>query len=90
MEKYNETLRWLFSKLPMYQRKGPTAYRPGLDSMHKLDKHLKHPHREFKSIHIGGTNGKGSTAHIIASVLQEAGFKTGLYSSPHLLDFNEV
>ena len=89
MEKYNETLQWLFSKLPMYQRKGSIAYRPGLDAMHKLDKHLKHPHREFKSIHIGGTNGKGSTAHIIASVLQEAGFKTGLYSSPHLLDFRE-
>ena len=89
MEKYNETLQWLFSKLPMYQRKGSIAYRPGLDAMYKLDKHLNHPHREFKSIHIGGTNGKGSTAHIIASVLQEAGFKTGLYSSPHLLDFRE-
>ena len=89
MEKYNETSKWLFSKLPMYQREGSTAYRQGLDAMHKLDKHLKHPHREFKSIHIGGTNGKGSTAHIIASVLQEAGFKTGLYSSPHLLDFRE-
>ena len=61
----------------------------GLDEIHKLDKHLNHPHREFKSIHIGGTNGKGSTAHIIASVLQEAGFKTGLYSSPHLLDLQE-
>ena len=79
----------MFSKLPMYQRKGATAYRPGLDAMKKLDKHIGKPHKSFKSIHIGGTNGKGSTAHMIASVIQTAGYKTGLYTSPHLLDFRE-
>ena len=77
------------TKLPMYQRQGSTAYRQGLDAMHRLDRYLKHPHKKFKSIHIGGTNGKGSTAHMIASVFQSAGYRTGLYSSPHLLDFRE-
>ena len=89
MKSYQETIMWMFSKLPMYQRKGATAYRPGLDAMKKLDKHIGKPHKSFKSIHIGGTNGKGSTAHMIASVIQTAGYKTGLYTSPHLLDFRE-
>jgi len=80
---------WMFSKLPMYQRKGPAAYRPGLDAMKKLDKQIGKPHGSFKSIHIAGTNGKGSTAHMIASIVQTAGYKTGLYTSPHLLDFRE-
>jgi len=80
---------WMFSKLPMYQRKGPAAYRPGLDAMKKLDKQIGKPHGSFKSIHIAGTNGKGSTAHMMASVIQTAGYKTGLYTSPHLLDFRE-
>ena len=80
---------WMFSKLPMYQRKGPAAYRPGLDAMRKLDKQIGKPHGSFKSIHIAGTNGKGSTAHMIASIVQTAGYKTGLYTSPHLLDFRE-
>lgn len=79
----------MFSKLPMYQRKGPAAYRPGLDAMKKLDKQIGKPHGSFKSIHIAGTNGKGSTAHMMASVIQTAGYKTGLYTSPHLLDFRE-
>ena len=79
----------MFSKLPMYQRKGPAAYRPGLDAMKKLDKQIGKPHGSFKSIHIAGTNGKGSTAHMIASIVQTAGYKTGLYTSPHLLDFRE-
>ena len=89
LKKYNDTLQWLTTKLPIYQRQGSAAYREGLDAMHRLDRYLKHPHKKFKSIHIGGTNGKGSTAHMIASVFQSAGYRTGLYSSPHLLDFRE-
>ena len=79
----------MFSKLPMYQRQGAAAYRSGLDKIKLLDLYLGHPHKNFKSIHIAGTNGKGSTSHIIASILQTAGYKTGLYTSPHLLDFKE-
>lgn len=89
MKTYQDTLEWMFSKLPMYQRKGAAAYRPGLQTMEQLDVYLQAPHKSFKSIHIAGTNGKGSTAHMIASVLQTAGFKTALYTSPHLLDFRE-
>ena len=89
MDTYQETIKWMFSRLPMYQRKGAAAYRPGLDSMEKLDRHLGEPHKTFKSIHIAGTNGKGSTAHMMASVIHTAGYKTGLYTSPHLLDFRE-
>ena len=89
MNSYKETLKWLFSKLPMYQRQGAAAYRSGLDSIKRLDTYLGHPHKSFKSIHIAGTNGKGSTSHMIASVMQTAGYKTGLYTSPHLLDFKE-
>lgn len=89
MNTYKETLKWMFSKLPMYQRQGPAAYRSGLDSIKLLDRYLGHPHKNFKSIHIAGTNGKGSTSHMIASILQTAGYKTGLYTSPHLLDFKE-
>ena len=89
METYQETIAWMFSKLPMFQRKGAAAYRPGLEAMQKLDQYLGNPHQAYPCIHIGGTNGKGSTAHMMASVLQTAGFKTGLYTSPHLLDFRE-
>ena len=89
METYQETIAWMFSKLPMFQRKGAAAYRPGLDAMQQLDQYLGNPHQAYPCIHIGGTNGKGSTAHMMASVLQTAGFKTGLYTSPHLLDFRE-
>jgi len=89
LKSYQETIMWMFSKLPMYQRKGAAAYRPGLDAMKKLDKQIGKPHGSFKSIHIAGTNGKGSTAHMIASIVQTAGYKTGLYTSPHLLDFRE-
>ena len=73
----------------MYQRIGEAAYRPGLEAMEALDVYLHYPHKDLKCIHIAGTNGKGSTAHMMASVLQEAGYKTGLYTSPHLLDFRE-
>jgi dihydrofolate synthase/folylpolyglutamate synthase len=79
----------MFSKLPMYQKVGGSAYRPGLERILAMDTHLEHPHRTFKSIHVAGTNGKGSTSHILASVLQSAGYKVGLYTSPHLLDFRE-
>ncbi len=87
--KYNETLEWLYSQLPLFSRIGAAAYKPGLDNTLALDKLFGHPHRRFKSIHIGGTNGKGSTSHLLASILQSAGYKTGLYTSPHLVDFRE-
>lgn len=89
MESYQETLDWMFSRLPMFQRQGLAAYRPGLEAMEELDGYLKYPHRSFRSIHVGGTNGKGSTSHMIASVLQSAGYRVGLYTSPHLLSFRE-
>ena len=89
MKTYQETLDWMFSKLPMYQREGKAAYKPGMGSMLNLDAYLGKPHKFFKSIHVAGTNGKGSTSHMIASVLQSAGYKVGLYTSPHLLDFRE-
>lgn len=86
---YQETLNWLFSQLPMYQREGQAAYKANLDNTLQLDKHFQHPHRQFKTIHVAGTNGKGSVSHMLASILQEAGYKTGLYTSPHLKDFRE-
>lgn len=89
MKSYQDTLDWMFSKLPMYQKVGGSAYRPGLERILAMDTHLEHPHRTFKSIHVAGTNGKGSTSHILASVLQSAGYKVGLYTSPHLFDFRE-
>ena len=86
---YNQTLAWLFKRLPMYQRVGAPAMRLGLDQMKSLSVALGNPHRSLKCIHIAGTNGKGSTAHMLASVLQTAGYKVGLYTSPHLHDFRE-
>lgn len=86
---YSQTLEYLFNSLPMFQRQGKAAYKANLDSTYALDKHFGYPHRQFKSIHIAGTNGKGSVSHMLASVLQEAGYKTGLYTSPHLKDFRE-
>jgi dihydrofolate synthase/folylpolyglutamate synthase len=86
---YKDTLNYLFSQLPMYQRSGAAAYKKDIGNIIKACEILENPHYKFKSIHIAGTNGKGSTAHMIASVLQEAGFKTGLYTSPHLQDFRE-
>ncbi len=86
---YNETIEWMFGLLPMYQHQGKTAYKKDLTNIHKLSLHLGEPHKQFKSIHIAGTNGKGSVSHMLASVLQEAGYKTGLYTSPHLKDFRE-
>ena len=86
---YKETLDFLYAQLPMYQRIGSAAYKADLKNTIALMKALGNPENKFKSIHVGGTNGKGSTAHMIASVLQEAGYKTGLYTSPHLIDFRE-
>lgn len=86
---YQETIEWLFHRLPMYQRQGSVAFSPGLENIKTLSFYLGEPQKKFKSVHIGGTNGKGSTAHILASIFQEAGYKTGIYSSPHLKDFRE-
>ena len=86
---YQETLHYLFSQLPMYQRIGAAAYKVDLNNTHQLCELLDHPERNFKSIHVAGTNGKGSTSHMLASVLQEAGYSVGLYTSPHLKDFRE-
>ena len=86
---YKETTSWMFSRLPMYQKQGSTAYKEDLSRTIAFAKQLNNPERKFKSAHVGGTNGKGSTAHMIASVLQEAGYKVGLYTSPHLKDFRE-
>lgn len=79
----------MVERLPMYQKLGKAAFNAGLDNINKLDKHLNHPHKQFDSIHIAGTNGKGSTSHMLASILQEAGYKVGLYTSPHLKDYRE-
>lgn len=86
---YFQTLAWLFAQLPMYQRQGKTAFKKDLTNILALSKHLNHPEKKFKSIHVAGTNGKGSTSHMLASILQEAGYKVGLYTSPHLKDFRE-
>lgn len=86
---YEEALSFLFSQLPMFSRIGAAAYKPGLDTSLAIDKFFGHPHRKFKSIHVGGTNGKGSTSHMLAAILQSQGYKTGLYTSPHLVDFRE-
>ena len=86
---YKETLDWLFAQLPMYQQKGATAFKGKLDNILELTKHLGNPEKKFKSIHVAGTNGKGSSSHMLASILQEAGYKVGLYTSPHLKDFRE-
>jgi dihydrofolate synthase/folylpolyglutamate synthase len=86
---YKETVDYLYSKLPMYQRDGNAAYKASLDNTFRLDKYFKSPHKKYLTIHVGGTNGKGSVCHILTSVLQNAGYKTGLYTSPHLIDFRE-
>ncbi|MCH8555486.1 MAG: bifunctional folylpolyglutamate synthase/dihydrofolate synthase, partial [Schleiferiaceae bacterium] len=86
---YPETLEWLFAQLPMFQRDGKSAYKADLSNTLKLCELLEHPENRFRTIHVAGTNGKGSTSHMLASVFQEAGFKTGLYTSPHLVDFRE-
>ena len=86
---YSETLNWLFNQLPMYQLQGASAYKKDLTNVHVLMDYLGHPESQLQCIHVAGTNGKGSCSHMFASVLQEAGFKVGLYTSPHLKDFRE-
>ncbi|HEY5511679.1 MAG TPA: folylpolyglutamate synthase/dihydrofolate synthase family protein [Prolixibacteraceae bacterium] len=86
---YEAVLEYLYEHLPYYQHKGPAAYKASLDNTLALDKMFGHPHRKFRSIHVAGTNGKGSVSHMMAAVLGQAGYKTGLYTSPHLKDFRE-
>ena len=86
---YKEILDWMFVQLPMYQNDGSIAFKKDLTNILALSKELGFPEQKFKSIHVGGTNGKGSTSHMIASILQEAGYKVGLYTSPHLKNFTE-
>jgi dihydrofolate synthase/folylpolyglutamate synthase len=86
---YSQTLEFLFNQLPAYHRIGKAAYKNDLNNIIALDNYFKNPHLKYHTIHVAGTNGKGSVAHMIASVLQEAGYKTGLYTSPHLKDFRE-
>src|SRR5258705_5578222 len=86
---YEETLDYLFSRLPMFHRIGAAAYKADLKNTLALCELLGHPENKFKSIHVAGTNGKGSTSHMLAAILQEAGYQTGLYTSPHLKDFRE-
>ena len=86
---YQETLQWMFAQLPMFQRVGESAFKKDLTNIVAFSKELGFPEKKFKSIHVGGTNGKGSTSHMLASILQEAGYKVGLYTSPHLKNFTE-
>ena len=86
---YQDTVDWMFKQLPMYQNQGKTAFKKDLSNTIRLAEHLGNPQHLFKSIHVAGTNGKGSTSHMLASILQEAGYKVGLYTSPHLKDFRE-
>ena len=86
---YQETINWMFNQLPMYQLQGASAYKKDLTNTHLLIAHLDNPQEKLKCIHVAGTNGKGSTSHMLASILQEAGYKVGLYTSPHLKDFRE-
>lgn len=86
---YKEATEWLFQQLPMFSRVGSAAYKPGLERSERLAEYFGNPERKWKSIHVGGTNGKGSVSSLIAATLQTAGYKTGLYTSPHLVDFRE-
>lgn len=86
---YQEALDFLYVQLPVFQRIGADAYKPGLDTSLRLAEAMGNPHRSFKSVHVGGTNGKGSTSHTLAAILQQSGYRVGLYTSPHLVDFRE-
>lgn len=86
---YEETINYLYNAAPAFEKVGAGAYKEGLSNTHILDKHFNHPHKQFKTIHIAGTNGKGSCSHTLASILQSQGYKVGLYTSPHLVDFRE-
>jgi len=86
---YKETVQWMFAQLPMYQYKGVSAFNEKLETIEDFAGYLDNPHKKFKSVHVAGTNGKGSSSHMLASILMEAGYKVGLYTSPHLKDFRE-
>lgn len=86
---YEETIEYLYNSVPMFQKVGAVAYKEGLENTFLLDEHFGHPHTKFKTVHIAGTNGKGSCSHTIAAILQAAGYKVGLYTSPHIKDFRE-
>ena len=89
MMTYEETVEYLFHVTPVFEKTGASAYKEGLSNTRALDAHFGHPHRQFKTIHVAGTNGKGSCSHTLAAILQSAGYKVGLYTSPHLVDFRE-
>ena len=89
MTTYNEVVQYLYKQTPSFQKVGKEGYKEGLENTISLDDHFHHPHRNYKTIHIAGTNGKGSTAHTLAAILQTAGYRVGLYTSPHLTDFRE-
>lgn len=86
---YQDTLEYLYNSAPMFQQVGAGAYKEGLENTRALDAHFRHPHEHFHSLHIAGTNGKGSCSHTLAAILQSAGYRVGLYTSPHLVDFRE-
>ena len=86
---YEETLHYLYTSIPVFQNAGPSAYKPGLGTSIALDDHLGNPHKAYKTIHVAGTNGKGSVSHLLAAILRQSGYKVGLYTSPHLVDFRE-
>ena len=86
---YDEMIGKLFVRFPSFQKTGASAYKPGIGNMEFFDQLAGHPHRQYKTIHIAGTNGKGSTSHLIAAALQAEGYKVGLFTSPHLVDFRE-
>lgn len=86
---YSQAIELLYNSLPVFQHMGPGAYKPGLDTSRRLDDMAGNPHRAYRTIHVAGTNGKGSTAHTLAAILQSAGYRTGLYTSPHIYDFRE-
>ena len=88
-DKYSQTIQYLYDRLPVFQHVGGAAYKPGLDNTIRLLNALDNPQNSYKTIHIAGTNGKGSVSHMLAAILQEAGYKVGLYTSPHLVDFGE-
>ena len=86
---YQETINYLFTSAPLFQNVGGDAYKEGLYNTHQLDEHFGHPHQHYKTIHVAGTNGKGSCSHTLAAILQASGLRVGLFTSPHLVDFRE-
>lgn len=86
---YQETTEYLFNQMPMFEKQGASGYKEGLQNTLALDEHFQHPHQKFRTIHVAGTNGKGSCSHTLAAILQQCGYKVGLYTSPHLVDFRE-